>query len=955
MHANSYSIDISADSNFDDFLDGYESYKINYDKDPVSNFQNSSEVEVSGDILSLTITKLLGGTVYYYRVRAHNNEANSDYSDTNDVLTTPPVPLSLPATNVGLYGFDANWVLLEGISDYEVTIYNYEGNKKKTIFSVIRDFSSANATIGTFQTGEFANTTGETFYYYVRSVIEKDGIKKKSLPSALIILSTKIVNLGSNSPLVCNPPTNIETDKFTINWDHYYNASGLSGFYIEVSRDIDFTDLISFTNEDNPYKQIDNIEDSSAIIDGLEEGNRYYYRMQFRTSSNLGGPTLSTYSNIVTVRTLLPPPILEESIGIRSHSFVSNWKWDDEDDSKAIQYEDATLFYELHLSTNEDLKDSLIYKTNSLLYRIAGLEAGETYYYKVRAFSDEGYSSFSDPKFTTLIPAAPVLIVDNNPTDTSFIARWMPAKGAGSYRLQVSYDINFNRLVGDDTISSTFSVLVNDLVAGYGYYYRVWSRPTSGSNVESDNYSSARQVTRPLPPLALEPATVYGTGFIALWQGRSAVDVFLLDVATDRLFSDTSFIYKDVFAYTFSYIVSDLVTNELYYYRVRSSSGNIVSANSNTIEVKTVLPPPDLLKVDISFTGGFTIYWSNVKEADGYELNVSKDVDFEDYDIFNLDKITNYKVEGLDDNTYYYYRLRSFLLEEDPIILSEWSIIGGALTSPSVPVLNLVRNITSTSFLISWNNVPRASHYDIDVSLDEDFVTTLSDYTNIRVYANSVVIGGLDNGLKYYYRVRSRNGSSSSNYNSNFSSTLILDAPMLLSPIDITISSFLARWNSVDLADNYALQLAEDTSILEEGDVFITGLGSLKIEGLSDSTIYYYRVRSQSESLGNSPYSQFKEVMTLAIPVEEPPITAIYSNIGELSIYPNPVTNYLSVKSNSIILHYKLIDAEARIIDDVFCETQYLTIEMRYLKPGIYYLTINSKDGIDRTYKILKN
>ena len=59
--------------------------------------------------------------------------------------------------------------------------------------------------------------------------------------------------------------------------------------------------------------------------------------------------------------------------------------------------------------------------------------------------------------------------------------------GAGSYVIQVSYDKGFNRLLAGwdpKTINDGIDTTVIGLESGYGYYYRVRSRPIS-TNYES--------------------------------------------------------------------------------------------------------------------------------------------------------------------------------------------------------------------------------------------------------------------------------------------------------------------------------------------------------------------------------------------------------------------------------------------------------------------------------------
>ena len=155
----------------------------------------------------------------------------------------------------------------------------------------------------------------------------------------------------------------------------------------------------------------------------------------------------------------------------------------------------------------------------------------------------------------------------------------------------------------------------------------MWSIPTGGSNVLSDEFSFARQVTRPLAPKAIDPETIYGDGFIALWQATSASDGFSLEVSESMDFgaSDTDTIEVN----GLDYFVSGLRPETEYHYRVRARSSTIFSDYSDPIiTVKTVLPVPVLLSPEVNFSGGFTINWEGIDGIDGYDIEISDNVNF---------------------------------------------------------------------------------------------------------------------------------------------------------------------------------------------------------------------------------------------------------------------------------------------------------------------------------------
>jgi hypothetical protein len=120
-----------------------------------------------GNVLSRTVSGLVGATPYYYRVRAYNAGGVSGNSGTISVTTTattfpPGAPGALGATGVTSNGFTANWTNAIGALGYRLDV------------STTNTFSSFVSGYNNLDVGDVLNrdvtglTTGETYYYRVR-------------------------------------------------------------------------------------------------------------------------------------------------------------------------------------------------------------------------------------------------------------------------------------------------------------------------------------------------------------------------------------------------------------------------------------------------------------------------------------------------------------------------------------------------------------------------------------------------------------------------------------------------------------------------------------------------------------------------------------------------------------------------------------------------------------------
>ena len=66
-------------------------------------------------------------------------------------------------------------------------------------------------------------------------------------------------------------------------------------------------------------------------------------------------------------------------------------------------------------------------------------------------------------------------------------------------------------------------------------------------------------------------------------------------------------------------------------------------------------------------------------------------------------------------------------------------------------------DIYGTGFYLSWDDIPDASYYCVDVSEYADFRTTIKGYNNKKVTDNTVEVTGVKPYTTYYYRVRAVN------------------------------------------------------------------------------------------------------------------------------------------------------------------------------------------------------
>ena len=475
---------------------------------------------------------------------------------------------------------------------------------------------------------------GTTYYYRVRAENAAGSSANSNVVAALTIPPAP----------VAIAPTAILTTGFTANWD---SSTGATGYRLDVAKDNAFTQIVpGDTNLAVPAL--------SKIVNGLNAGTMYYYRVRAENSSGQ-----SASSNIMTAQTsTLGVPSAIAATAVTTAGFTSNWT----PVSGATGYQ-LDVAHDTAFAVILPGFDSLSVTGTSK--GVTGLTAGTKYYYRVRAV-DAGVPSGNSNTITVMtLTIPPTLSGATGVTSGGFTANWGPVTGAASYQLDVATDSSVTVFVpGYDSLAvAGTSWAVSGLSASKTYYYRVRGVNASGT---SGNSGSVSQLTAPLAPVANAATIVTTTGFTANWSASLGATGYKLDVATDTGFASyvSGYTLKDV-GNVVSSPVTGFTSGSPYSYRIWADNSGGKSGPSNRISGTTsvVQPPPAPVAGGPTYLAStsFSANWLASAGANDYQLDVATDSAFTSplsgYKSKDVGNVTSWTILGLTGGSTYYYRV----------------------------------------------------------------------------------------------------------------------------------------------------------------------------------------------------------------------------------------------------------------------------------------------------------
>jgi len=336
-----------------------ESYKIER-KDSGGTFTQIKQV--SHNTTEYTDYELTYGKSYQYRVRANFEAYNSEYSnETNKVTLIIQHPSNLTANAIDDQSISLSWI---DNCDFE-SGYKIERKKSGGAYTEIEQLS-ANTTEYIDQNLDYE----ATYYYRVRANTENNNSDYSAERSATTKTIQKPTNLTANA---------IDDQSINLSWTD--NCDFESGYKIERKK------------SGGTYTEIEQLSANTTEYtdQNLDYEANYYYRVRANTEKNN-----SDYSEerSATTKTIQEPTNLTASV-VDDQSIKLTWSDNCEFESgcKVERKKSGGTFSEIaDLSAN----------TNQ--YTDQGLSQDIEYTYRVRAYTAQNYSEYSNLSSAKIVP-----------------------------------------------------------------------------------------------------------------------------------------------------------------------------------------------------------------------------------------------------------------------------------------------------------------------------------------------------------------------------------------------------------------------------------------------------------------------------------------------------------------------------------------------------------------------
>ncbi|MCL5411956.1 MAG: DUF2341 domain-containing protein [Patescibacteria group bacterium] len=742
----------------------------------------------------ITTSSNLTNTIYVKFKDSSGNESTT----ANDTIV---YDTSAPNTPTNLKIADISDVTN---NDYRLVLsWSRVDNPSTNDFSSYQIFRSTDGT--TYDNSPLTTITDRTKSYYVDQGLTKDQkyyYKVKSADSLgnasnLTEAISAAPNVGDITPpaLASGTTITITTTSTTATFTFTTNdiSTGYVDFWLpnQTKKTVGEVDSVS---SQNPH---------SITLTNLTSGTTYNYRVRATSVTNFEGKTkTSTLEENKTFATSSNVTISNVTVSnISTGSALIRWSTSENSDG-AVDYGTTT---NLGSAQEEASTNNISVSGNAHSVLLTNLTPGTTYYYRVQSGNSYYPDTNTSPSsFTTAslakVSTTPPSISGGGPTvtplSTSVTVTWTTDKSSDSY-VEFGLTSSYGTNTGLDDSTLAHSVTLTGLTPSTIYHFRVKSKDSDGNTGYSSDSTFTTKDKSVITEVTISDISL--TSAILSWT-TNVISKSKVIIGT-KVNSYSKEIQEESTDKTLNHVarIKDLTEGTKYYLRIVGTDGDANNITSDDYPFSTISKPVITnVKVKGANDHSITITWTTNVESDS-TVSYGKTKDKLETDKGKSDLLTNHEVKltNLDDNTNYYYQVKSRdifgNLGEGEIrevttstditppaiseVKSEASLVGSGETARIQIIVSWSTDEPSTSQVeydegVGGGNIPYSNKTNEDKTLNQSHI---------------IIISGLKPATTYHFRVVSKdkigNASKSTEYT-------VLTPPKDVSTLQLILKSW---------------------------------------------------------------------------------------------------------------------------------------------------------------------
>ena len=653
-----------------------------------------------------------------------------------------------------------SWNKITNITGYQVYVKEDNG-----AYEHIGNTTSTRVSISNLE-------KGETYSIKVRAYKTTNGSTTYGSFSTAITFTTKGSNSSDdNTSTTVNRATNLKVGTVTettvkLTWTKSSNATGYQVYIKE---------------KNGTYENLGSVTNANVTISGLEAGKTYYVKVRAYRTVN-GTTTYATqYSNEVNFTTKSSTSSDDNTSTTVNRATNLKVGTVTETTVKLTWTKSSNATgYQVYIKEKNGTYENLGSVTNANV-TISGLEAGKTYYVKVRAyrtvngtttyatqysnevnFTTKGTSSDTDTALGTVTNLKVGTV-----TETTAKLTWNKVTNATGYEVYIRTATGSYEKIGNTTNTN---VTILGLTEGTTYYVKIRAfRIVNGTTTYAKNYSSEvkvvtdseeEEITKPAQVTNLKTKNITKTTTDLMWNrvtGATGYEIYLRTAGTSYSSQGTT-------TNTYGTLIN-LTANTTYYAKVRACktvNGTTVYGDFSTEVIFTTAKEstaqePDTtinkvlnLKVDATTTQA-KLTWDATTDIDGYEIYVNNQG--KGYISLGKTSKTSATIIGLVAGKTYNVKVRAYKDVNGTITYGEFSdeVTFTTTTEETLgAITNLQVSLSSKQAKLTWDKVPTATRYEVYIKLPGEEYRMLGTVGNI----DNVRIVNLTVGSSYSVKMR---------------------------------------------------------------------------------------------------------------------------------------------------------------------------------------------------------